>query len=707
MADSSPHSSFFSGASHFSIDNQVINSIAGNLNHYQVVNIRGDLNTRLNPILDASHTRNRKTSPPDSECFPGTREGVTQEITFWADNVDSMCAPEIVESEHGSTAMVHGPIPPVYWLHGFGGCGKSAISLKIAQIYSGSGRLLASYFFSRGAGDRSTMCRFAVTLASQLAAALPATVPIIEGAVQAEPGLLTDSVSLATQLERLILSPFRTVINAGALGQSLAQGPFLIVIDGLDECEDKRGVEEFIDHILTFFEEHPTIPLRVFITSRIEKHIRERLETDGVRMGNLNSHSAHKDIEKYLNASFQVAAKRDRVIRAYIRAHGQWPNRPDMNKLIDHIGGSFVLASTIFKYIVHPETEDDPLTPMDRLPLAFEMNGLDGLYAQTLARSQHLSHFREILSAITLLCYPLRIVEISHLLKIDAFKVVRVLLNLQAIVHVPGTDEEGRVTLCHTSLRDFLTTPSRSGSFFVSPSFHLHLSYYSFSAYLEQDGSDYGRWWFTVHWRSFACLDSGEVSKELELFDSASQPSRGDVDRNTFLCSIFFYSLLNPRDRLSRDDTRVESSLIAQCTKHLALAAECPGARIRPWLEKELKYPLQSVFQVPSVRLTEHTCKVMREDLQRASAAIQAKFPTILNGQPISSRTEEGEGFVAIPARSMSGIMILKALEWVVARAYFKWEELKMPSPRPPLELCIQPNPFDKTVRFSLSLVVL
>jgi hypothetical protein len=55
--------------------------------------------------------------------------------------------------------------------------------------------------------------------------------------------------------------------------------------------------------------------------------------------------------------------------------------------------GSFVLASTIFKFIVQPATEEDPRTPMDCLPLTQEMNDLDGLYFQTLTRLQHLPHF--------------------------------------------------------------------------------------------------------------------------------------------------------------------------------------------------------------------------------------------------------------------------------------------------------------------------
>jgi hypothetical protein len=189
-------------------------------------------------------------------------------------------------------------------------------------------------------------------------------------------------------------------VEGDLLEDALAQGPFLIVIDGLDECEDKSGVEEFIDHLVDFFERHSTIPLRVFITSRVEEHIRARLEVDWVRLTNLDSHWPAKDIEKFLQESFRAVAKRDRVIRAYVKAHGQWPTAKDMYMLVEHVGQSFVLASTTFKFIIQAATEEDPSTPMERLPLALQIQGLDPLYAQTLARSQRLPHFRHIISIV-------------------------------------------------------------------------------------------------------------------------------------------------------------------------------------------------------------------------------------------------------------------------------------------------------------------
>ncbi|RXW18222.1 hypothetical protein EST38_g7631 [Candolleomyces aberdarensis] len=712
-----PRFTNFSNAHHFRIDNQNNTFIAGN--QYQVLNVGEDLIRLLNPLLDASHTRNRRRSPPDSECFPGTRKRVIEEITKWADaansgrpngagdeEASSDCSMDStsfvgfddseweVSSDNSSMVICH-QATHIYWLHGFAGCGKSAVSLEVAKIYAGSGRLLASYFFFRGAGERSTMNRFATTLTSQLVTAIPATASFIEAAVRAQPGLLTGDAPLAAQLDLLILSPFQAVVDSGVLDETLAKGPFLMVIDGLDECEDKRGVEELIDCVLEFFEERPTIPLRVFIASRVEQHIRERLEVDGVRLGNLDSFSPRKDIEKFLQASFQAAAKRDRVIRAYVRVHGEWPAKPDMVKLIKYISKSFVLASTIFRFVVQPPIEGDYTTPMERLPMTLEMNGLDALYAQTLARSQHLPNFREIVSTIALLRYPLPIAAIADLLGIEVFKVVRVLLNLQAIVHVPGNDDEGDVTLCHTSLRDFLTTESRSGPFFVSPSLHLHLSYYCSSYALKMSSTranTYCQVYFDRHWKAFTqSTGARNFINEIEEFNARHPPLVNQLSFHAFLCSMFFYSILTVE--APHPDTTELLYLLTECTKQLALAVESPDRRIRLWLEMELPFGLPDRFE-RVVHFTQDIYEALRPALRSASTAIHAKFPEMLERQPTSTGTEVNH---ISHEFTLSGLEIFNALQWIIARAQFKWEEAKI-SPRPPLKLT-----FDLRSHFRLS----
>jgi hypothetical protein len=345
----------------------------------------------------------------------------------------------------------------------------------VSKKYGGNGRLLASFFFYRNTNDRSKMARFAVTLASQMVATVPATRSFVKAAVRADPALLTRGVSLATQLERLVYKPFRAAVKRGLIFKTLLRGPFLVVIDGLDECEDKVEVKEFIEHLLAFFKRYPSTPLRFFITSRVEQHIKECLSADGVRLDDLVAHGSDDDILTFLRVSFSCRAERDMVLAAYIQSNGQWPTPGDMNTLVRHIGGSFIFASALFKYIVEPS--DDGFTPMTRLPLALNMNpGLDGLYTHTLTSSQRAPHFFDVISTIALLFGPLPVTGIAELLGIQTFEVLHVLVNLQSIIHIPGTDEQP-ISFCHTSLRDFLTTESRSGPFFAPPSHHGHILY--------------------------------------------------------------------------------------------------------------------------------------------------------------------------------------------------------------------------------------
>ena len=280
----------------------------------------------------------------------------------------------------------------------------------------------------------------------------------------------------------------------------------------------------------------------------------------------------------------------------------------------------------MFKYIVQPPTREDPTTPMERLPLTLGMNGLDGLYSQTLAHSQHLPHFYDIISTIALLRLAFPISEIADLLGIETYKIVRVLLKLQAIIHVPGTDEEGEVTLCHTSLRDFLTTESRSGSFFVPHSFNLCLAYYHFDSEMEKRtlGYNHGRpfiFYLGDRWGRFR--DSSLTTPNaIEQFKAKQSLFVDRVPSYAFLCSMFWYMIINPR---GLDD---HTYLVHECAQHLALAMECPDSSIQRWLWRQTggvrlldydEFGLSS-FQ-STTQFTEQTCKA----LQSASTAIRAR----------------------------------------------------------------------------------
>ncbi|KAJ2913604.1 hypothetical protein MD484_g6814, partial [Candolleomyces efflorescens] len=440
----------FPNARDFHIDEQNNYNVNGNQYVQVFTSDQATLIQALNPILDASHTRDLATCPPNSACFPDTRVDVIKVLVEWADST-------LLWNTH------------ILWLHGFVGCGKSALALAVALKFERRNRLVGSFFFFRNTGDRCKMIRFAATLAFQLAVAIPEAAPFINKAIR-DGGLQV--TSLVAQLRRLVYEPFKAAVKRIGTFKAFFK-PFLIVVDGLDECEDHQEVRAFIDDLLLFFKKNPFIPLRFLITSRVEQHIQGQLEKGHVRLLDLVNRCSRRDLEVFMDKCFEEVKKRNPVIKAYIRDHGDWPTKEDKATLVDHIDGSFIFGSALFKYIIDPT--DTSSTPMERLPHTLNMNpGLDILYARTLSRSQDIPHFHEVISTLALAFEPLPIVGIADLLGIKTFQVVRVLINLQAIIHIPGTDILP-VTICHTSLRDFLTTEIRSGRFFTSPHFHLQL----------------------------------------------------------------------------------------------------------------------------------------------------------------------------------------------------------------------------------------
>ena len=301
--------------------------------------------------------------------------------------------------------------------------------------------------------------------------------PLIKKAVTDDPSLLlpTGAHSLETRMRRLVYEPFKCYASSQVSASSpTTLKPYLIVIDGLDECTDHDQAEEFMVGLLSFFEDNPTIPLRFLIASRVEEHIYRHLQGESVSLENLSDQGSEEDIKLFLRTFFTKEAKTNRVIRSY----GQWPSDEDLRKLVEHVDGSFIFASTFAKYILGHIDEDvrlegsavgriqprgDGLTPIERLRLALNIDpGLDGLYSQILSRSQHLDLFPHILLAINTLALSIK--DLARNLACPPHQVTEVLVNLQAIIQVPGNDDS-YIRFFHSSLRDFLEDSGRSREF--------------------------------------------------------------------------------------------------------------------------------------------------------------------------------------------------------------------------------------------------
>ncbi|KAJ3517842.1 hypothetical protein NMY22_g13878 [Coprinellus aureogranulatus] len=531
------------------VSNANFGSNYGTINQVTTIhNFPTSLPPALIPIPDASHTRNRRISPPDSACMPGTRQDAIQRISAWAaDDEGEWVELEDLETDSDDESVVKASWPgrkPILWLCGPVGCGKSAISQAVAEIFASRRLLLGSFFFFRGAGDRSRIAQLAVTLATQMKSALPATAPLVEAALRLHG---VEAMSAGDQLRLMVLKPLQIAFEQGNLaplpantrstqstalptqyppvepppvspprkGKSsvkrvfrgllrrfrgravetiedqdhltalspapplpspsrttpanlatLPQSPFLIILDGVDECDDRVEIASLIDDIISFLKQHPNFPLRVLIASRIEEHIRARIETDEVHIENLRDHYSRGDILTVVRSTFQAAAKGSLVIRSYGQ---QWPPEDELYKLVDHADGSFIFITTLLKYILDLEgSQQDGLTPMKRFRLALDMDpGLDNLYENILAVAKHMPYFCDVVYTLALLQSPISVSSLAVILDIPTYEIVNVLVPLQSIIHIPG-DDDSAITTFHASLDDFIRDEERSKCVFSS-----------------------------------------------------------------------------------------------------------------------------------------------------------------------------------------------------------------------------------------------
>ncbi|KAJ6587772.1 hypothetical protein B0H10DRAFT_810506 [Mycena sp. CBHHK59/15] len=194
---------------------------------------------------DASHDSVERF--PQPRCHPETRIEMLQELRDWASRTDASSC--------------------VLWLHRPMGAGKSAIVQSLSHQLEEDGRLGASFFFKRGDSACGNAQGLFPTISYQLATRLPEFKDAVSQAV--EKGLSVVNKSLSIQLQNLVIEPFKITTYCGS--------PFIVIIDGLDECNDQEIQQEILRSLGNSLRGHSP-PLRILIASRPEPHIRRFFE---------------------------------------------------------------------------------------------------------------------------------------------------------------------------------------------------------------------------------------------------------------------------------------------------------------------------------------------------------------------------------------------------------------------------------------------
>ena len=245
-------------------------------------------------------------------CAEGTREEIRNDIIAWADSADS---------------------PPVFWLTGQAGSGKTTISYTIAQYFDGlekTGRrtvLAGTFFCSRQFEETRRQIHIIPTLVYQLARKSKSYAHALN-----ESGKFDSVDKLTKQMKDLFVDPWQW-----SESQRHTELPsYLIIIDALDEIEADGG-SMFLQVILETINQCPLRGLKFLVTSRPDPHVVKlckSFSSDAVcRLQDVPTGLVGSDIIKYLRVKL--------------------PNldKTELNSMMQLADGLFISAATIVRYL--------------------------------------------------------------------------------------------------------------------------------------------------------------------------------------------------------------------------------------------------------------------------------------------------------------------------------------------------------------------
>jgi type II secretory pathway predicted ATPase ExeA len=366
----------------------------------------------------------------DARCHPKTRVDLLRQIQDWAVDPRQKC---------------------MFWLNGMAGTGKSTISRTIAQSFMEKGQLGASFFFKRGERDCGTAKVFITTICAQLLLQVPALISHVEKAIDADPYI--SQKRMKEQFDKLILQPLLSLNGNDPR-------TFMIVIDALDECEDKDDIRAVL-RLLPQMEESKYMRLRIFLTSRPDLAVRlgfkQNKSYQDLILHELPKPVIEHDIRIYLEDEL-AKIRDDRSLPS------DWPTSEAIEELVRVAVPLFIFAATACRFIkdgTHPRKRLQRFLDFQATTFASQMDKVYLPVLNQLIRNEGddsqelLREFQNVVGVIILLASPLSVESLSQLLQLSAEDISELLDPLHSVLNIPskrGTP----VRILHLSFRDYL-----------------------------------------------------------------------------------------------------------------------------------------------------------------------------------------------------------------------------------------------------------
>ncbi|KAJ7491537.1 hypothetical protein B0H11DRAFT_1718831, partial [Mycena galericulata] len=276
-----------------------------------------------------------------------------------------------------------------------------------------------SFFCLRGDANRSNPKRILTTLALHLAHQDVTYNWALQAALDKG---ISSNANLEIQVENQLEKPLCSADSGGL-------PPLVLVIDALDELDDEDTTKDLLQRLVSAI---PRPPIKLFITSRPERHIHPHFDTPAdlrrvLRLLDIEENIVKDDISLYLtNRLAGIRAESSPMLPP------EWASHADIEALTDRAGKLFIYAFTAVKFIGE--------NPRDRLrtliSIKVDTKGpltkpLDDVYRRILSgvvdtdrrESDEIALTKRILAAVVTVGHPVSVASLGGLLGVPAWQV--------------------------------------------------------------------------------------------------------------------------------------------------------------------------------------------------------------------------------------------------------------------------------------------
>ncbi|TCD66919.1 POC1 centriolar protein [Steccherinum ochraceum] len=407
--------------------------IKTNLATYRVLDVVRD--ARRDQQLN--HLQVVSVNAPDRlPCLAGTRTQLVKDLATW-----------LMVPMNGTSN--------VFWLHGHAGTGKSTISTTVANIFRDQSRLGASIFFSQDSPDGSSPDNVIRALAQQLGLFDPRVGQAVIETLEKNPAITSSPLSM--QFAELVHKPISSISSLPS------EGPVVVILDGLNECGDPGSRRELLSVLPDWLCLLPKC-IRVLITSREDPDIVSALDGHvGVSHQDMSTlPDTNKDISTYIRA--YLGSVRQAPHSQHLDLPTDWPGGAKLMLLVKRSAGLFLWAATVCRLI-------DAHDPQERLDLILHGRSpahpglvMDELYTSLLLAlgqwndRSFQNGFQLALGTISSVNSPVSMDALQDFIEIPPMSILE---RFGCVLS--WNTESDPVRLLHSSFRDFLTDPTRSG----------------------------------------------------------------------------------------------------------------------------------------------------------------------------------------------------------------------------------------------------